>query len=130
MPETTPNLGLQAPLGTEPVSQGDDLMRANNTILDSEVQALIDATTNLHFTRSATGLIFSGAISGPTTFTIDYSAAGFTAPPQVLFSWYEAQIGFTSLHNNPAPTLTGATVVVAPASGSTIPRVRWIAFGN
>jgi hypothetical protein len=40
MPETTPNLGLQAPLGTEPVSQGDDLMRANNTILDTEVAGL------------------------------------------------------------------------------------------
>lgn len=35
MPETSPILGLTAPLGSEPVSQGDDHMRANNTILDA-----------------------------------------------------------------------------------------------
>lgn len=58
MPETSPNLGLQAPLGTEPVSQGDDLMRANNTILDTAITdlsqpdgsvirvAIISGTTN------------------------------------------------------------------------------------
>ena len=40
MPETTPNLGLQAPLGSEPISQGDDLMRANNPILDTAIHRL------------------------------------------------------------------------------------------
>lgn len=35
MPETSPILGLTAPLGVEPVNQGDDHMRANNVIIDA-----------------------------------------------------------------------------------------------
>jgi hypothetical protein len=70
MPETTPNLGLQAPLGTEPVSQGDDLMRANNTILDTEIAGLqASAAHGFDATITLTGGIGS----------LDISAAGFAS---------------------------------------------------
>jgi hypothetical protein len=79
MPETSPNLGLQAPLGTEPVNQGDDLMRANNVILDTEIKALQDGAGE----GMQSGVVWfppgvqfpGGDITVPVSFAVPFAAA-------------------------------------------------------
>lgn len=69
MPETTPNLGLQAPLGSEPISQGDDLMRANNPIIDTAIHQLRvsqPGSTDTHGFRIWTGSVTTD-VNGYTT---------------------------------------------------------------
>ena len=82
------------------------------------------------FSKATTGIVFSGAITGPTNYTIDYSAAGFTSSPAILLSWYEGQFGWATVSGTPAPTPSGATITVTPGGASVIPRVRWVALGN
>jgi len=70
MPETTPILGLQAPLGTEPVSQGDDLMRANNTILDGALGPYSARWSGESVRAADTGYVaVTTPVSDPITLT-------------------------------------------------------------
>jgi len=70
MAGTTPR-GYQYPDGTDPANLGDDIIRANTARLDAEL------TAGLPYADVIVTALTAGAGS------IDYSAAGFTAPPVV-----------------------------------------------
>ena len=74
MPGNTPN-GLPYPLGTEPISQGDDAILALATALDKRVPY-----------RMAGGSLPFGAIANGASgnVTVPYPAGLFTVPPILL----------------------------------------------
>lgn len=132
MPETSPNLGLQAPLGTEPVSQGDDLMRANNAILDAWSVAVdgrhgtaVKAASGT--TPSPTGGTWYGVpmptgVLAPTTDDLAFTANGIqvTRAAVVALEW-AMQFNFSG----DSLGLRGSFVVAASAGTEFRPAGWW-----
>jgi len=134
MPETTPYYGLQAPLGSEQISAGDDLMRATNSTIDT---ALHDHDTALaaiwtdNLQRGTVTVSVSASNTGTATVTFP---TAFAATPiawcQVKLSstgdadafWY-ASIGDVT------PTTMEVYCTNRNESASRDVTVRWFAAG-
>ena len=127
MPETTPVWGLQAPLGNEPISQGDDLWRANNVILEGALPAFASGTEILTVVGG------SQRASLTVSFGVTYSAT-----PLIVVSMVPTTVGdvshfYYAHYYSGSLTTTGVEIVAqhkdsGPASDQQV-RVRWMAVG-
>ena len=127
MPETTPVWGLQAPLGTEPISQGDDLWRANNVILEGALPVFTFGNEYL------TVLSGTPRASQVVTFGVTYRV-----PPMIVVTVIPASEGdvshfYYAHYYRDSLTTTGAEIVVqhkdaGPGTDQGV-RVRWMAVG-